>query len=96
MLCISRRIDGSIRIGPDILVTVLDIRGNQVRLGIAAPEDIRILRTEIVKGNKSLGGSSPQGLAPLISPEVELELLRKENKRLEEENKRLTGQTDEF
>jgi len=39
--------DESIVIGPDIRITVLGIKGNQVRLGIAAPSDVVIDREEI-------------------------------------------------
>jgi carbon storage regulator len=34
-------------IGPDITVTVIDVQGNQVKLGFAAPKDIRVDRSEI-------------------------------------------------
>lgn len=47
MLVLSRRQSESIRIGNDITVTVLAVRGNQVRLGILAPEDVSIHREEI-------------------------------------------------
>ena len=47
MLILSRRPSETIRIGNNITVTVLAVRGNQVRLGIHAPEDISIHRKEI-------------------------------------------------
>ena len=40
MLVLSRRKDESLFIGEDIRVTILDIRGGQVRVGITAPESI--------------------------------------------------------
>tara|TARA_Y100001968_G_C19353056_1_gene715718 strand:- start:1164 stop:1343 length:180 start_codon:yes stop_codon:yes gene_type:complete len=47
MLVLSRRTDESMFIGDDIKITVLDIRGGQVRIGITAPEDIKIHREEV-------------------------------------------------
>jgi carbon storage regulator len=47
MLILTRRIGESLRIGEDIQVVVLAIAGNQVKLGIAAPKDVLILREEI-------------------------------------------------
>lgn len=47
MLVLSRREKGSIKIGPDVRVTILSARRNQVRLGIEAPKDVRVLRDEL-------------------------------------------------
>ena len=47
MLIISRRLDESFLIGDEIVVTVLEIKGNQVRIGIDAPADIPVHREEI-------------------------------------------------
>ena len=47
MLVLSRRKDESIVIGDNIHVTVVDIRGDAVRLGITAPKDIPVYRKEI-------------------------------------------------
>ena len=47
MLILSRRIDESIQIGDDITVTILDIKGNQVRIGISAPDEVDVHREEI-------------------------------------------------
>lgn len=47
MLILSRRIDESIQIGDDITVTILDIKGKQVRIGISAPDDVTVHREEI-------------------------------------------------
>jgi len=48
MLNLSRRIGETIVIGDDVTVTVLAVKGKQVRLGFAAPEGVVILREEIV------------------------------------------------
>ena len=47
MLILSRRIDESIQIGDEITVTILDIKGKQVRIGISAPDDVAVHREEI-------------------------------------------------
>ena len=47
MLVLSRKTDESLLIGDDIKVTVLDIRGGQVRIGISAPASVKIHREEI-------------------------------------------------
>ena len=47
MLVLSRHRDESIMIGDDIVVTIVDIRGDKVRLGIDAPPDIPVHRQEV-------------------------------------------------
>ena len=47
MLILSRNIGESIRIGDDITLTVLDVRDNQVRIGIKAPKEVPVHREEI-------------------------------------------------
>ena len=47
MLVLSRQKDESIVIGDDIEITVVDIRGDKVRLGIAAPTEIPVHRKEV-------------------------------------------------
>ena len=46
MLILTRRVGESLIIGDDIEINVLGIKGNQVRIGIDAPEDISVHRTE--------------------------------------------------
>jgi len=47
MLVLSRHRDESIMIGDDVMVTIVDIRGDKVRLGIDAPQDIPVHRQEV-------------------------------------------------
>jgi carbon storage regulator len=49
MLVLSRKPGESIHIGNNIVLTVVAIRSNQVRIGIQAPEDVRILRQELAE-----------------------------------------------
>ncbi len=53
MLVLTRKSEESFRIGDDVTVTVLGIRGNQVQIGISAPPSVRIYRGEIYEKIKS-------------------------------------------
>ncbi len=47
MLVLSRQIDESIMIGDDVEITIVDVRGDKVRLGINAPKNIPVHRREV-------------------------------------------------
>ncbi|MCC6203292.1 MAG: carbon storage regulator CsrA [Gammaproteobacteria bacterium] len=47
MLILTRRVGESLMIGDDVNVTVLGIKGNQVRIGVNAPRDVAVHREEI-------------------------------------------------
>lgn len=47
MLVLTRRPNQSIVIGEDVVITVLEVRGDQVRLGIKAPREIAVHRDEV-------------------------------------------------
>ena len=47
MLILTRRIGETVMIGDDINITVLDVKGNQVRLGINAPREMGVHRKEV-------------------------------------------------
>ena len=47
MLILTRRIGETLIIGDDVSITVLGVKGNQVRLGINAPKDVSVHREEI-------------------------------------------------
>jgi len=49
MLVLTRKSGESIRIGDDITVTVMEIRGKQVRLGIEAPPEVTVHREEVYR-----------------------------------------------
>lgn len=47
ILILTRRVGETLNIGDDIKVTVLGLKGNQVRIGIEAPKDVAVYREEI-------------------------------------------------
>ena len=47
MLILTRRIGETLIVGDDVNITVLGVKGNQVRLGINAPKDVTVHREEI-------------------------------------------------
>jgi carbon storage regulator len=49
MLILSRRLGESVKIGDEVTVTVLGVKGVQVRLGFAAPRDVAVHREEIYR-----------------------------------------------
>lgn len=61
MLVLSRRIHESVCIGRDITVTVLHVRGDQVRIRISTPRHVGVYREEIVN---ELSRAATQALAP--------------------------------
>src|SRR5271167_2524348 len=67
MLVLSRQRDETIMIGDDIEVTVVDIRGDKVRLGINAPKEISVHRKEVYdairRENKAAAQVKPEDLS---------------------------------
>lgn len=47
MLVLTRRVSQSIVIGKDVVVTVLEVRGDQVRIGVTAPREVDVHREEV-------------------------------------------------
>ncbi len=64
MLILTRRINETLNIGDDVQVTVLGIKGNQVRIGINAPRDVPVHREEIyqrIKREERMGDDAQSG-----------------------------------
>lgn len=53
MLVLTRRVNETLMIGDEVTVTVLSVKGNQVRIGINAPKEIAVHREEIYERIKS-------------------------------------------
>ena len=47
MLILSRKIDEKIKIGDDITLTIIEIRGDQVKIGVEAPKNVKVFRQEV-------------------------------------------------
>ncbi|MCR5079751.1 MAG: carbon storage regulator CsrA [Treponema sp.] len=47
MLILSRKIDQKIRIGDDITLTIIDVKGDQVKIGVEAPGNVKVYRQEV-------------------------------------------------
>ena len=47
MLILTRRIGDTLMVGDDVTITVLGVKGNQVRIGVNAPKDVAVHREEI-------------------------------------------------
>ena len=69
MLVLARKINESIMIGDEIEVVVVDIKGDQIKLGIRAPRSVSVHRAEIFKEiqeqNKKAAASAPSSLGNL-------------------------------
>jgi carbon storage regulator len=69
MLVLSRKKNESIIINDNITVTVIEIRGDKVRLGIEAPKDVTVHRREVYEAIQNQARSSDHG-AKVGPPEV--------------------------
>ena len=74
MLVLSRQRDESIIIGDNIVITIVDIRGDKVRLGINAPKDIPVHREEVyeaIQRERAAQRDADTDAAPQDSPAAE-------------------------
>ncbi|MCI7035605.1 MAG: carbon storage regulator CsrA [Treponema sp.] len=70
MLILSRKIDQKIRIGDNIVLTIIDIKGDQVKIGVEAPNDVKVFRQEVFSAiqseNKAANQISMEQLQKLL------------------------------
>lgn len=67
MLVLTRKVGESIRINDDISITIVKIQGNRVRIGVEAPSNVRIVRSEIPPQQQSATVTPIVPNAPLAS-----------------------------
>jgi carbon storage regulator len=53
MLILSRKTDQQIKIGDDITITIIDIKGDQVKIGVEAPKSVKVFRQEVFNAIKN-------------------------------------------
>ena len=70
MLVLSRQRDESIMIGDNIVITVVDIRGDKVRLGIDAPKEVPVHRQEVYEAIKREKSKTEEEAVQPISSEA--------------------------
>lgn len=82
MLVLSRQRDETIMIGDDVEITVVDIRGDKVRLGINAPRHIQVHRKEVYdaikRENEQAAKLAPGDVGPITKPQDKNEDRKKE------------------
>ena len=67
MLILTRRVGESLMVGDEVTITVLGVKGNQVRVGVKAPKEVAVHREEIL--NRIEEGASEDSRAETGSPD---------------------------
>ena len=70
MLILSRKTNEKIMIGDDISISIIEIRGDQVRIGVEAPKKVKVFRQEVFDAIKAENEAAAKSAA--ILPAVEL------------------------
>ncbi len=63
MLILTRRVGESLMIGDDVTITVLGVKGNQVRIGVKAPKEVAVHREEILNRIEEASAESEQKMS---------------------------------
>ena len=69
MLILTRRVGETVMIGNDVTVTVLGVKGNQVRIGVNAPKDVAVHREEIyerIKREEDSEGQAQSSVSRIV------------------------------
>ena len=69
MLVLTRREGESLRIGPDVRVTIVTLAGGQVRIGVEAPDSVFVHREEVWKRLEDSNREAARGAASLPMPD---------------------------
>lgn len=81
MLILSRKIDEKIKIGNDITITLIDVKGDQVKIGVEAPRDVKVFRQEVFDAiqteNKAAADTSSSDISAIDAVSALSNLLKK-------------------
>lgn len=53
MLILSRKTDQQIKIGDNVTITIIDVKGDQVKIGVEAPKNVKVFRQEVFNAIKN-------------------------------------------
>ena len=71
MLILSRKTNEKIMIGEDISISIIEIRGDQVRIGVDAPKSVKVFRQEVFDAIKAENKAAVQSVAVLPILDIE-------------------------
>jgi carbon storage regulator len=70
MLILSRKVNEKIMIGEDISISIIEVRGDQVRLGVDAPKTVKVFRQEVFDAIREENRAAAE--SSLVFPELNL------------------------
>ena len=75
MLILSRKVNEKIMIGEDISISIIEIQGAHIRLGVDAPKTVKVFRQEVFDAIKSQNKAASE--SPPVLPDLNLSVTRK-------------------
>ncbi|MGI5174152.1 carbon storage regulator CsrA [Treponema sp. OMZ 840] len=72
MLILSRKINEKIKIGSDITLTIIEVRGDQVKIGVEAPKHVKVFREEVFQ---AIQDENKAAAASAVSAQSDLSVL---------------------
>jgi len=82
MLILSRKINEKIMIGDDIAISIIDIRGDQVRIGVEAPKSVKVFRREVFDAIRAENKAAAQSANVLPELNLSPNIVRESSKSL--------------